>query len=112
MSAVCDVEKEIAWLDEMAHDTRWRWRGDDEMITDRVQRAEAFALQCSSWAMFAERERADLKSDLSHSDRFNGWLRLFALGDVLSKLAVLAPCYAVVAAGHEKRMKRDAGGAR
>lgn len=110
MSAVCDVEKEIAWLDEMAHDTRWR--GDDEMITDRVERAEAFALRCSSWAMFAERERADLKSDLSHSDRFNGWLRLFALGDVLSKLAVLAPCYAVVAAGHEKRLKRDAGGAR
>ena len=104
MSAVCDLADEIEWLDEMGESARWY---ADEVPVDRVERAEAFALTLSSHAMFVERERADLKTGLSHSDRFNGWLRRCAMGDLESKLAVLSPCYAVVAAGHEKRLARE-----
>jgi hypothetical protein len=104
VSAICDdVTSEIEWLDEMAHDAAWR---ADEVHTDRVARAEAYALTRSSHAMFAARSREELKSDLSHSDRFNGWMRSFAIGDLHNKLAVLSPCYAVVAAGHKKRLAR------
>lgn len=103
MDIELDLDREVAWLDEMCDAARWL---DEEVYQNRSERAEDMALHCSSWAMFVERDRSDLKSDLSHSHRSNAWLRRFALGDLERKLSVLAPCYAVIAAGHKKRLDR------
>lgn len=102
MSAMSDVRQEIAWLDTM------RPLMPDYALAKktRSERAEAFAARCAAVAKYAAQERADLKSDLSYSDRFDGFLKGCALNDLRVRLSIYAPCYAIVAAGHAKRLAR------
>jgi hypothetical protein len=101
-AVVAEVAREVAGLESWSRAHR-----DDETLTmTREERAHDYAVTVGAWEQFSARERADLKSDLSHSDRNNYFLRSCALRDLEWRLAVLAPCYAVVAAGHAKRLSR------
>ena len=102
-AVVENIAGEVAWFESWSQAHR-----DDETLTmTREERAHDYAVTVSAWEQFSARERADLKTDLSHSDRNNYFLRRCALRDLEWKLAVLAPCYAVVAAGHAKRLARE-----